>query len=503
MQSLLNRGFMDSRQEIYLFQYHSAIGSLPKKGIVTERSKEIFERGRSEQGYVILEWIDVIQRENSEGKIIEERIKYIELVPAFNKDDKRPRTDKNGTDYIEEEMVISDQPRSGNTGTVHPDAIQLLIKYYEKIDLKKAIRFAKAVKFGGGLTKAQADDENLLDKIMNRSTSQNAVAIKYHPQYIFANFYGNKSDFKRDNPENYTQYDLRRSEPKIFFEESIKQILNQLPCPEDKKRSVQKIDQHNFSYEEEWLKIMHDPKKRNEKMMHTLFMAAGLGDNDRIISLVDILKENIQLDSNFKEEKKQTIELIKLLNICEAAHGNKTALMIAAEQGNIEGANLLLNEGASINLKDDKDNSALMLAVKNNHTIVASLLITKGAMDEQDKVLNEAIKKENWQIVSLILMQQKGLGVDKHKLLEPYKKQLISGFKKNILENKYFSKEDALHTIAIDTNTTLGLLIKEKKDNKWFNFLYSSEQDQLKKLIETHMKSSSSPDVQPKKLGNS
>src|SRR6185437_12895185 len=163
--------FSYSSNDIYLFKYHASLEPFPDKGLLTERSKKLFERGRPGQGYVSLEWVDTVIKQDADGKIVEERVKYIELAPAFNRDDKLPRSDKNGVPYTDTEMVISDQPRSGNTGTVHPDFIELLKGYYAGIDPEKSKRFGSACKFGGGLAKGLAEDKNLLDKIMNRSTS--------------------------------------------------------------------------------------------------------------------------------------------------------------------------------------------------------------------------------------------------------------------------------------------------------------------------------------------
>jgi len=58
---------------------------------------------------------------------------------------------------------------------------------------------------------------------------------------------------------------------------------------------------------------------------------------------------------------------------------NKTALMLAAEQGDLNIVNLLITYKAKLNLQDNNGNTALMLAAKNNHFTVVKFLLAHGA----------------------------------------------------------------------------------------------------------------------------
>ncbi len=56
-----------------------------------------------------------------------------------------------------------------------------------------------------------------------------------------------------------------------------------------------------------------------------------------------------------------------------------TALMMAANGGNVKVARLLIEKGADVNAEDESTSTALMMAANNDKTDVARLLIEKGA----------------------------------------------------------------------------------------------------------------------------
>jgi ankyrin repeat protein len=60
-------------------------------------------------------------------------------------------------------------------------------------------------------------------------------------------------------------------------------------------------------------------------------------------------------------------------------HGNWTPLMYAARQGSLDAARTLVDAGASLNLTDPDDTTALILAIINGHFAAAALLTEKGA----------------------------------------------------------------------------------------------------------------------------
>jgi len=58
---------------------------------------------------------------------------------------------------------------------------------------------------------------------------------------------------------------------------------------------------------------------------------------------------------------------------------NKTALMLAAQRGDLDIVKLLITHKAQLDLYDNNGNTALMLAAKNNHCNVIKLLLVHGA----------------------------------------------------------------------------------------------------------------------------
>jgi ankyrin repeat protein/WD40 repeat protein len=102
---------------------------------------------------------------------------------------------------------------------------------------------------------------------------------------------------------------------------------------------------------------MEQRKKREEKqrLQQEFFQAAAEGDSLKISSLlkeVDIEEKNSQ---------------------------NKTALVIAAEEGRVEVVKQLMTAGASFNNEDAEGNTPLLLACQNGHANVVAALIEQGA----------------------------------------------------------------------------------------------------------------------------
>ena len=64
-------------------------------------------------------------------------------------------------------------------------------------------------------------------------------------------------------------------------------------------------------------------------------------------------------------------------------YSDNTALMLAAENGHVEIARLLLDAGADKNLQNERDSTALMLAARNGHVEIARQLLKAGADIDQ------------------------------------------------------------------------------------------------------------------------
>ena len=80
------------------------------------------------------------------------------------------------------------------------------------------------------------------------------------------------------------------------------------------------------------------------------------------------------------------------LDINQVENEGKTALHIAAQQGNFNNVKLLVKRGISINQRDKNGTTALMLAAKNGHTEVITFLLNHGAkIKDKDKLNNTAL----------------------------------------------------------------------------------------------------------------
>ncbi len=62
---------------------------------------------------------------------------------------------------------------------------------------------------------------------------------------------------------------------------------------------------------------------------------------------------------------------------------SKTALMAAAEMGHLESLRLLLQAGAQVNTKSDRDETALSLAARNAQFEVVKTLLEVGAKENE------------------------------------------------------------------------------------------------------------------------
>lgn len=131
----------------------------PKTIVVTEHAKEVFRLARGGQGLIGVSWIG----KNDEGL----EVMYLDLMPAFNKNDGMERTNKEGEKYvIGKTCVYTDEPLGGNSGRNHLQFLTILqdqlqtddekiLKMYEGsylIDQGKKV-FQKTKMFGFGLFK--------------------------------------------------------------------------------------------------------------------------------------------------------------------------------------------------------------------------------------------------------------------------------------------------------------------------------------------------------------
>lgn len=92
------------------------------------------------------------------------------------------------------------------------------------------------------------------------------------------------------------------------------------------------------------------------------------------------------------------------LDIDARDNNSQTALMLAAQKGNIKLIELYMQHGANINLQDNNGNTAFSLAKRNNHLSVVSLLLNSNAnLAIKNKIDFEATQNiNNFSIIDLL-----------------------------------------------------------------------------------------------------
>jgi ankyrin repeat protein len=144
-----------------------------------------------------------------------------------------------------------------------------------------------------------------------------------------------------------------------------------------------------------------------------LMMATQSGHTEIVQLLLD-KGADINLTNNRNENalimavKKDFQNIVELLLAKPDIYCGYTALIKAAELGHTKIIQLLLENGADINLTDYYNNSALMMATQSGHTEIVQLLLDKGADINRTNNRNEnalimAVKKDFKNIVELLL----------------------------------------------------------------------------------------------------
>jgi ankyrin repeat protein len=92
---------------------------------------------------------------------------------------------------------------------------------------------------------------------------------------------------------------------------------------------------------------------------------------------------------------------------------NNTALILAAEEGHDALVTLLLDRGASVDVLNKNCVGALYFAIQNNHVSTAKILLEKGSDLERDASTGFIGVAQNGHVEMLNLLLEKGLPVDK------------------------------------------------------------------------------------------
>ncbi len=138
-------------------------------------------------------------------------------------------------------------------------------------------------------------------------------------------------------------------------------------------------------------------------------------------------------------------------NVNARSRSDKTALMIAAEQNNPDSCQFLLSKGADIHARDTTGNTALMLAVKKGHLDAIRTLISQGSDINAFNVFGES---------ALVLASKKSPKITelllKHNAKEPEKSILPSTTTENsdaIIEQIASMRPGMLHMAYIVGDT--------------------------------------------------
>lgn len=156
----------------------------------------------------------------------------------------------------------------------------------------------------------------------------------------------------------------------------------------------------------------------------------------------------------------------------------QSALIYAADNGNVHIVNLLLENGADVNDDDNGGNTPLMIASERGHPETVKLLIESGAsMNAQDKYKRTALMKasESGRLEVVTTLLKKGADVNAK---DKWNKTAI------------FHAIDQGHenVVPILLENNIDLTVKNKKNLTALEYAKDEEYDDMVKLIEDHIK---------------
>lgn len=116
----------------------------------------------------------------------------------------------------------------------------------------------------------------------------------------------------------------------------------------------------------------------------------------------DWIEFHFQITKCNVEEIKRTLQQHTEPSVlAKSADGSqRTPLHLAAQRGDVQLANILLDFGADINAKDSQPSSVLDLAVANKHIDFVAFLLERGVDETLIRVVNTTKFREMKQIIS-------------------------------------------------------------------------------------------------------
>lgn len=402
-------------QELPLFTMPGFPDPFPENIIVTEHAKTVFEDARLSgsldsdakqllskgQGLIGISWIGKDEKN--------ENVIYLDLIPAFNKDDKRPRLNKYDEDL--NEYVYTDEPLGGNTGRNHEQFLRIIekrietaieekdentLKMYEGLytNTDGIITINKMKTMGFGVFKG--DNNMLLADFRNKSANLNSQSIIYHPDYLLINY------FKSDIDDIFQlEYYLKRCIPCPIANAFKQALLDQLPLESSKtERETLSAEYDNQPYEEKWDIVFKDnPEGRIYALLDTLYKCIDLRENKLELTkkIIQAIKRNIQEVTKDASEQKKLLH--HWLNI-PAFYNNKTPMMIAAINEKNSTIEYLLTEIGA-------DTTIFEHAISNNNKELVNLLIQYSDAELKKEAWEIALKNKNIAIIETVLAESK------------------------------------------------------------------------------------------------
>lgn len=420
-----NKMIPQINQGLYSLSGLDAESHLPEF-IILEEAKERYFRGSllndKKQGFIIIFWLTKNDKNQN--------IFYLDLFPAFNKNDNLPRRDKEGNDYKSSEYVYSPEPLGGNSGLNHHlflNIIQNRIQKayddndYKTLEIYKDVYNPQRGKiqlilekfFGAGIFKGSK--KILIHSIRNKSANLNRASVAYNDEYLLMHYF-----FKNDIRANLqNEYYISRTLPNDLSEKLKAACLDQLPQEIESTKRAVCYSEIMDSQEKNWQIIKNDPVKKITYLLETLCRAIEVEKELVIKDSIKYIENNLLI--LHPEEKNREKELIQILN--KPSEFNAQSAMTAAMNSKNDSItkhfikyldNLSPNEILTKLIKEnrcmsldlfflhnklylDKDNLSAVIdaASEGNFEIILTLLRKKGFLKEtsKDNSLVKALQK--------------------------------------------------------------------------------------------------------------
>ncbi|WP_133134895.1 ankyrin repeat domain-containing protein [Legionella nautarum] len=124
------------------------------------------------------------------------------------------------------------------------------------------------------------------------------------------------------------------------------------------------------------------------------------------IGKINAMAEHFYVNIYVQYLKEIKFLLEKGTDINTPFRGKKTALMHAAQGGNLKLVELLLEKGANVNATDDENNTALISAAEEGHFQIVALLLKSGVSHAQKaEALARATMKGQLEVVNLLQVE--------------------------------------------------------------------------------------------------